>query len=280
MALSLDPAQLVHHQATANLYVEGLALTHFDIPTKTWEINFLRNSDHVFTLTVRGNSRDKDVTITPNRQTIRVYTNGGIDQDFEQFPNGYWFSREFFFRRGDLGHPEDFRWVLNLANRFEFLLHGLVRPGELRSGSTIRSVTKLIVPNAIFYTKSRTDYPLTSAVLGIPDFAPLGRTNTTIGADILCREGGEIVIEIDGEVWHRLPHVPNSPYEITFENNDTKRFAVPPDQLIEKKFIRGDFVLYYEFLDVVGAHYDMLCPDHVYHSSDCDCNPAFVSRFD
>jgi len=278
MALLLNPAEFNHHQATANLYVEGLAMTHFDIGTKTWEINFLRNSDHVFTLTVRGNSRDKQIEITPHRQTMRVYTVRGIDPDFEQFPNGYWFSNQFFFRRADLGHPEDFRWVLNLANRAEFLLHGLVRPGAISSGSIIDSVTKLTVPNVVFYTKSRTDYPLTQSMFDIPDFSPLGRTNTTIAADILCEE--EIVIEIDGEVWHRLPHVQGSPYEITFENSDSKRFPVPPEQLIEKKFIRGDFALYYEFLDVVGGHYDMLCPDHVYHSSDCDCNPAFVSRFD
>jgi hypothetical protein len=31
----------------------------------------------------------------------------------------------------------------------------------------------------------------------------------------------------------------------------------------EVEFIRGDFALYYEFLDVTGAHYDMLCPKAV-----------------
>ncbi len=281
MAQLLNPAVLAHHRATANLYVEGLALTHFDLGTKTWDVNFLRNSDHTFTLVVSGNGFPEDpLRIDQSVRSIRISTVNGIEPDFEQFPNGYWFSNQFFFRRTDLGHAEDFRWVPNLANRAEFLLHALVRPGAIKSGSAVDSVTELSIPNVVFYTKSRTDYPLTQSLLDIPDLLPIGKTNTTIGADILCDEGGAILIEIDGEEWARLPQVSGSPYLITFENSDNKRFPVAPEELIAGEFIKGDFALYYEFLDVFGAHYDMLCPKHVYKTSDCDCNPTFVSRFD
>jgi hypothetical protein len=280
MTVRFDPAELNHHEATANLYVEGLALTHFDIRRTTWTINFLRNSDHTLTLSIRGNGVDKKITLDRTVKSLRVSTVDGVKPDFNQFPNGYWFSNQFFFRRTDLGHPEDFRWVANLANRAEFLLHALVRPGAIRSGSAIDAATELSIPDIVFYTHHRTDYPVTLSLSNLPDFLPLGRTNTTIGADILCKEGGAIVITINGRKLDPLPHVPGSPYQITFENSDDKRFPVPRNQLIENKFLKGDFGLYYEFVDVFGAHYDMLCPSHVYYSSDCDCNPAFVSRFD
>ena len=280
MRIRLDPPELEHTQATANLTVEGLALTHFDKSKKTWEINFLRDKNHKFTLKVRGNIT-KEIVIDAAVKSIEVSTVKGRDPDFDQFPNGYWFSHELFIRPFDQGHDEDFRWVQNLANRAEFLLHARVRRRmEGKLGGTIDSVTELSVPNVIFYTRQKTWYPLTPAIEDIPGIFPIGKTNTMIGADIFCEDKGEVVIAIDGKEWVRLPHVSGSPYQIEFENADTKRFPVPPDELIAKKFIKGDFALYYEFLDVTGAKYDMLCPERVYRSSDCDCNPAFVSTFD
>lgn len=279
MAVTIAPAELNHIRATANLSVEGLAMTHFDAARRIWEINFLRNTDHTLTLVVSGNGVFREIPIDRTVQSISVSAVRGIMPDFEQFPNGYWFSNQFFLRRIDQGHPEDFRWVPDLANRFEFLLHAQVRPRDAISSSTIDSVTELTIPNVIFYTRQRTWYPLTQAIGPLVDPFALGKTNTMIGADIFCEDGGAVVIEIGGERWE-LPHVPGSPYQIEFENSDSKRFPVPPDQLIQGEFIKGDFALYYEFLDVAGAHYDMLCPAEVYRSSDCDCNPSFVSHFD
>jgi hypothetical protein len=275
MTALLNPAELNHNQATANLFIEGLSVTHFKKPQKTWEINFLRNAQHKLRLDVTG----KDPIYIEPGVPITISTVRGIVPDFEQFPNGYWFSNQQFNRITDQGHDEDFRWVPDLANRFEFTLHALVRNRET-FGQGVDSINKLSVPNVVFFTREKTWYSLTQAVFNIPDILPYGRTNTTIGADIFCEEGGEVVIEIDGREYARLRHVAGSPHQIEFENSDS---AHRPGEIIDifgRKFIKGDFALNYGFLNVIGIHYEMLCPSNVFHSDDCDCNPSFVSSFD
>lgn len=278
MSVQIDPAELEHTRATVVLSFEGLFITHFDPSAKTWEIDFLRNSHHTFAMSIMGNGVNTQQTIgsVPN---IRITTVGGIAPDFGQFPNGYWFSNQIFSRPADLGHPEDFGWVPDLANLWEFPLHGRVsRRSTL--GSRIDSNTMLSVANVILYTRSRTDYPLRQAVSNIPSPFIFGRTNKAIGADILCEDGGEVVIEIDGSAPIHLPRVSGSPYVIEFENSDNRRLVTPPDQFIQDQFMIADFSLFYEFVDVSGIEYDMLCEKRLIVSGDCDCNGGNVSRFE
>src|SRR5688500_8122807 len=101
MAAQLDPAELEHTEATANLSIDGLCIAHFN-REKTWEINFLRNDDHKLRLEVRGNGFHKPpIEIDAAVASIKISTVGGKVPDFEQFPNGYWFSNATFPRFTD-----------------------------------------------------------------------------------------------------------------------------------------------------------------------------------
>ena len=281
-AETLSPTQLDHNLATANLYLEGLAIMHFDHAQTTWEINFLRNEKHTLLVRLNGNGHSNE-TLTLDSDSpheIEIIVEGGNAPNQAQFPNGYWFSDETFHRRADLGHPEDFRWVPDLANRSEFLLHGLVRrrpTGTL--GPALSSVSKVSVSDVIFYTVGKTDYVQTQALLYVPSPFPFGKTNTVVGADILCADTGAVVIKIDGTEYKRLPHVPNSPYQITLENSESRGPILPPDRVVGE-FLVGDFNLVYDFLDVPFLQYNMFCPKTVLRTDDCDCNVGFVSRFD
>ena len=280
MTATLSPDVLDHGQVTANLYLEGLAIMHFDHQVTTWEIDFLRNAKHTLLLSIEGNGHSGDpVVIDPSSpHDIEIIVEDGIAPDWAQFPNGYWFSNETFNRRADLGHPEDFRWVTDLANQSEFLLHGLVRKRTGTLGPSLTSISKVTVKDVIFYTKGKTEYVLTQALLGIPNQLPYGKTNTVVGADIVCADTGVVVIKIDGQVYQRLPHVPNSPYKISLENSESRSSILPQERILGD-FLVGDFFLFYDFLDVLGLTYDMVCPLSLLHSDDCDCNVGFVSSF-
>jgi hypothetical protein len=277
MTIQLNPAVLEHNQATANLFVSGLCILHFDINRRVWEINFLRNSDHTFTLNISGNGYNVSEEVG---ERLEVTTVDGIAPDWNQFPNGYWFSNERFNRGAAQGHDEDFRWVPDLANNWEFLLHGRPRR-KPRLGPTIDSITKVELANVLFYTWLKTGYNLTLALGRVPSPIPFGETNETVGADIVCKAGGAIVIKLNGKEY-RLPHVPNSPYTIELENTDSNPHQPPPPERIIGDFLLGDFYLYYDFVDVkqpIGFTYDVVCRLKLFKSDDCDCNPAFVSSF-
>ena len=275
MTALLNPPELPHDQATANLSVEGLALTHFDKASKSWEIEFLRNAYHDFELSITG----RDPIDLRDVETITISTVRGIEPDFEQYPNGCWFSGQEFNRRRDEGHPEDFRWVPDFANRTEFPLHALVRRREVL-GRDIRSVATLTIPNVVFYTKQKEALPLNQTVLGIPFFVLFGKTDKTIGADISCEEGGQIIITIDGNELDPLPHVPGSPHQIEFKNKDMRTEEGPVIEILGRSFVKGDFALTYQALNFLGVQSEMLCEAPITKSGDCDCNPNTVSTFD
>ena len=276
MPVLLSPEPQNHQQATANIYIEGLGLMHFDLERRTWDITFPRNGDHKLILSIERNGQEQIPSreIDPGVSSIEISAEGAIPPDWAQFPGGYWFSGSFN-RRGTNNHDEDFRWVTDLANFFELPLHGVVRRrSEL--GASFISLTTASVPNVIFYTKSTTFYELTLAPLGLPLFYTFGKTNRMVGADIFCEEGGAVIVKIDGTEYAHLPHMPGSPYEITMSNYEPFGQKIPADRKVGE-FKRADFRLYYELVDVF-AGYDMHCPVTVLHTRDCDCDVVRVSN--
>jgi hypothetical protein len=275
MDIRLNPDPLPHQQAAANLYIEGLAAMFFNHRQRTWDVAFLRDTKHDFTLTIKNNGYQQvcPTKIDLNTSRIEVYATKPVTPNWNQYPNGFWFH-DSFSRTSTTNHPKDFRWVVDLSNRTELPLHVAVwlrpRPGKGR--------TVLTIGDAIFYTEAITSYELMVAPFGTALMRRFGKINELIGTDINCESGGEVVIKIDGRECDRLPYVPGSPYTITLSNHEPATNIIP-DEKKRGNYKMGDFRLYYDLVGVLGQ-YDMFCPQTIIRTRDCDCETVQVSALD
>jgi hypothetical protein len=274
MVVKLNPAQLDHSRATAHLLIKGLSVMLFNPAPeqKRWEVAFPREKKHLLELTIEGNGHQQTCPEEIDLETshIDISVTKPIVPDWKQFPRGFWF-RNPFSRRLLANHYEDFRWVPDFCSFSDFPLHGRVRlkkPGK--------KCTILTVGNVIFYTKEHSYYELHQSLMNDNIIVPLGKANNQVGADIRCENGGEVIVRIDGRECARLRHVPGKPYTITLSNQEPKSNKIPADRIVGK-YKRGDFKLYYNLLDV-DVKFDLLCPDTIYKSRDCDCETVHVSN--
>ena len=271
MNVKLNPDPLPHGEATANLLIEGLSVMFFNDVARSWDVLFLRDEAHDFTLTIKGNGYRQKCPEKIDLKTSRIEISATkpIAPDWNQFPRGFWF-RDPFGRRSSSSHPEDFRWVVDLSSS-ELPLHVSVQlkrtPGK--------GLTRLNVGDVIFYTAARTDDELRLALFDGSFTLPFGKTNELVGADIRCENGGEVIVRIDGKECDRLPHVPGKPYTITLSNHEPQSNRIP-DEKVVGQYKRGDFRLYYDVLTVFGK-YDLFCPATVIRTRDCDCETVQVS---
>lgn len=251
---------LNHDAATAIVVLDGLAVCCFnkDGEDPHWQVGFLHQPHHDVTLKVSTTDNAVIVPLTslPGARRIRIYTEGGIRPDYEnEFKDG-------FFDNGPIDRNvrpvtddevENFRWVVDLENQNE-LGHGRVR---LRRPTNPVVLTTIF--NAVFYNKEVTPPPphhffvlpdgvdpnlLRPNQLGDFEF---GQVDDQVAGDIVCEEGGRVIIEIDGDVIASLEARPDIRYLIDF-NNMRRHHEPQRGRALDLELV--DFSLYYDLLDV------------------------------
>src|SRR5689334_6278170 len=152
------PQPLPHDQATANLYIDGLAICCFNSKRtpKRWEIGFLRHQDHHLMIKAVRDGDSWENEIDPAALTLEFKTIDGVTPDYDtKYPDGFFDveiltheKRKVKPNQGDQEHIENFRWTLDLNDKVD-VDHGrikkLVRPGY---GATVA-----YLDDAVFYTQ-------------------------------------------------------------------------------------------------------------------------------
>jgi hypothetical protein len=252
---------LPHHNATATITIDGLAVCCFNKPANKWEVGYLRHPNeprHQMILQI------EDEVAVEIAETVREITIGATNPlTIPEAPNGFF---DPFGRRPSrhsfpttANELEDFRWIVNVQD-----------PTDINHGNaTLKRadfpVTRAFIHNAVFYSSrlaSRPVYRVPFPTLSthnpntMNEVALLqhlfGRTNNETAADIYCRpDTGKITLTIGGSAPRDFPHRPGNPWKIRLTNlcprtgGGTDRFEI------------GDFHLFYSVIDVSGQQKGM-----------------------
>jgi len=269
---------LPHDHATANLFIDGLAICCFTPGGQVgqWDVGFLRHHEnHELILNIDGDA-NTPIRFDPNPGiVIHIETEKGISP-FQQNPLGFFDQGPIAERtKGPttLDAAENFRWTINLEEPPEDIGHGrghLVKPSF--------PMTRAFIQNAVFYTQALSTKRLFRLLVSEDgtrmsqqelDEHLFGRTNNLIGADITCEPAGKINISIDfgngPEPLGSFPHRNGNPWQISLTNtrpattqlcdNDASKEG---SRGLHSRDIRltgatpgqGDFQLYYEAFDL------------------------------
>ncbi|PYP83412.1 MAG: hypothetical protein DMF61_23250 [Blastocatellia bacterium AA13] len=251
---------LDHSKATVTISIAGIALSCINkLEGNRFEIGFLRCDRHRPLLDIQeiefdpktGESirscliphslnLDEDITINA--------INGGGPQCGSRVSQ---YVRRAFDRLEDTGDEEDFRWIPDLEGP-EFHGH------KLTINHRSKLLPTLYLNDGILYTRQKTDEAFARVpVRGRSSKTALGKLAYGINADIICKDGGEVVLSNiarsgapDGgsRCSVKLPKKERSRYLITIENHC---------QLADE--IEGtDFQLFYEVVkDPAGKEFDL-----------------------
>lgn len=143
--------------ATAIVYVEGLAISCFNSTEERCETAIMREVDHnlIMTITtfVGGNETGStQYEFSRTGASIEITGSGNVDIDgYEKF-QGVNFMRTL----PNVNDPNDLRWIANLEGE-EFHDCALEPTGVAESEYNI-PLTPLYIKNALFYAKANSDY--------------------------------------------------------------------------------------------------------------------------
>lgn len=250
---------LPHHNATATITIDGLAVCCFNKAQNKWEVGFLHppmsEPQHALILKIDD---EGPIQIPDTTSQITFSATNPQMPNFPGSANG--FFAPLSARPGRHSFPttadelEDFRWIINLQDPADSG-HGNATPKR----ATFR-VTRAFMQHAVFYTSRVASRP----VLQTPftrrrehdpnemDDATrqrhvFGRTNDETSADIYCAPGnGAVTITIPGAEPRVLQHRPGNPWKICLTN-----LCIRPVDT-GKPLQIGDFHLFYDILSVSG----------------------------
>jgi hypothetical protein len=249
---------LNHAAATATIIMDGLAVCCFNKNGKHphWQVGFLHQPHHDVNLRVSTTAGDVIVDPKPltGAKRIRIYTEGGIRPDYENTFKGGFFDNGPVDRKVDpatVDETENFRWVVDLESDLGHERVFLKKPAK--------PVVLTTIFDAVFYNK-RVTLPSPHLFYVLPDGInpnPLppeqlrkhlfGHVNDVVAADIVCEEGGRVIVEIDGKIEASLDAKPDLRYLIDL-NNMRHHHKPPPGRGRDLELV--DFSLYYDILDV------------------------------
>lgn len=278
---------LDHTKATAIVRMDGLGVCCFNRQTQQWQVVFLRQPQHDLQLSV---STKSDVVLPQQPITghsnIRIYADRAVKPDYENT------FREGFFDNGSLNRKaapttpaeeENFRWVVDLENEQELPL-GVVSLKRPASSGILTVISDAVfynnevtpsAPNDFFLLPDGIDANrLTQTELEQFEF---GKVNDLIAADIICEDGGSVVIEIDGKVVSSLVAKPGLTYLIALNN---MRMHHMPHNVHSPLFEKIDFSLYYDVIDVTKSKLAMWGIPPNFHSGRVSCNIVRTSLTD
>jgi hypothetical protein len=224
-----DMKPIDHSTATARVTIDGLAICHFYKDTRLWRIRFLRHNAHVLNLSIDG----QDVPVA-NATSIRILT---VDPE-TPFPTEY--PEGCFYIRNAFRYSENMCWAINLSDPADVGEQLQYKP------PTAFPVTTVDISDALFYVTRLFPSDLYWVPVGTnPNLESdkgekyrYGRTSDELAADVFCRPGGKVVIEIDGIVLPPLDY-DSRVHTIDFRNMDKKHAT---GERLEK----GDFEIYYD----------------------------------
>jgi hypothetical protein len=210
----------------------------------------------------------------PRRMRMTAYDS--IKPNYGSCPDGYWFKEGGFDRDPNTDHLEDFRWVVDFADpRFD---HRDIKSVYPRCG-----MTYLEIEAAIFYNKAITKFSMIPVPQGADPhpWPPIGSTNDKLGADVRCKDTGEVRIEIPNH--DPIPPLKKkwAPRSVVFTNLEPEGRRLPDDRK-NNGYEKGDFFVYYEALETSGPkRWDIWGPPNsVDRNGRIDCDSTFVSTLE
>jgi len=213
---------LPHQNVTAMVSLTGLALGCYNKATQNYEVALLRQPTHTLTIEVK-----KQLPGGVSRmiyQIADVQHRIFIDAENARVPEPEIFTAGETFDRNDTNHdPEDFRWVID----FEMDLNGKaevnLKPPTVPvtemyiSKPQLYADTDLMTPDKYLLVQidPQTNKPVPNQQA--PEF---GLFTEGIKADIMCQNGGAVILRVDGPQGFQvhLPHGSAKPHEIIIKN--------------------------------------------------------------
>jgi hypothetical protein len=221
-----------HSKAIAKVTLDGLAVCHFDSFTRHWAISILRQSNHLLKVTIDGGAVPPGVLT--NARSIRIATRNPDPPSPEDYPGGC------FYVKGDFRYKENMCWAINLHDPDD-----VGEPLQYKPPSAF-PITTVDISDALFYVTRHFPTDLYWVPSGInPNLEEdkgekyrYGVTSDELGADIFCKPGGQVVIDIDGTALPPLDY--NSRiHHIDIRNMDAKLAT-------GERLEQGDFSFYYQ----------------------------------
>ena len=271
----------------ARLTMDGLGICCFNDGssnggTKLWEVAYPRRIRHNLVITVAElDSQGEPIAglVVPYfvDECVKSFTiglTGGSEAHYGVYPQGGP-ADPGFVRTAANNNPHDLGWMIDVTGaepQHDF--NRLVPKSE--SGV---DVTLAQFRHSFFYTRKPGDHPVRLSPVRDNDphslgSRELGRTNEEIDGLLLASTPGEITFDFEPARCfsiNPLPYDPTQPcrYLITVINEDAQ-FSQP-----KGGFVRGDFHLYYDFIEVNGEKQDLWArprPTTPGSPSDGDCN--------
>ena len=217
---------LDHSKATATISVTGLALGCLNRTTRNWEVAILRAPGHVLRITVNkvqadGSSSTMTCEIDENHRIFIAAANAVVPP--EQLFMGQHFDR----LNPGASDLEDIRFLVDFGTEFEGSdqLQLMAPNGNTR-------VTQMFVSQPIVYADP--DRQLDNMrLLNLTNNTerPFGTVAQFCNADIICNEGGAVILQIEGPLGYsiNLPRVEGRRHHIRVDNS-CPAGAVPTGQ--------------------------------------------------
>lgn len=249
---------LPHHNATATVTIDGLAVCCYNKTANAWEVGYLHVPCHSLLLKIE----DEPVIeiLGSNHTEIRFTATNPRTPSYPGEPNGFFDPSGARPNRKEVpttaDRLENFRWIINVQDPSD-VIHGNASPKKATS-----DVTRAFIHHGVAYTtkiikKEVFEAPFTD----LPQHNPnnmnnaqleqhrFGRTNDEIATDIFCDPvGGAVTITIPGVLQQPrvLPHRPGEPWKIRLTNLCLRPIVTT------NRFEIGDFQLFYDVLTVNG----------------------------
>jgi hypothetical protein len=249
---------LPHNDATATITIDGLAVCCFNKGANKWEVGYLHHPDPCLHKLILQIEEETPIDIAEGIREITFMATNPQTPTFPGSENGFFDpirhrldDRNTFPTTAD--EIENFRWIIDLQDPRD-VGHG---NATLKRASV--PVTRASIQNGVFYThkvssKVVFQAPFTDRQEDDPNGMDtptlqrhvFGRTNDTTAADIFCAPAnGTVTITIPNVQPRVLPHRPGNPWKISLTNLCVRSATGP-------RFLRGDFHLFYDVLNVTG----------------------------
>lgn len=266
----------------AQLTIDGLGICCFNDEAKFWEVAYIRRARHKLIITIAElDSQGEPVAgkvvpylVDDDVESFRISLSGGSEAHYGVYPHGGPAAPDFV-RTAANNDPHDLGWMIDVTGaepQHDF--KRLVPKSKSGAGVTLAQLR-----HSFFYTRKPGAHPV--RLSPVKDNHPnsqnsreLGRANEEIDGMLLASEPGKITFEFEPArsfSINPLPYDPSQPcrYRITIINED-EQFSQP-----KGGFVRGDFHLYYDIIEVEGEQQDLWArprPTTPGNPSDGDCN--------
>ena len=271
-----------HSKATAIITIDGLGVCCFARGGLVWQVGLLREPGHTLTLAIDGLT-PRPILIPVNARFIKISTVNGLQPDYgSEYPGGCYDAGEVNRLLAPTASPgtaqfkENMRWAVDLRNPADVGQDDL----ELKLPSKFK-VTFMEISNSLAYVVK----PFPKELYRVPsDKNPnsmtkpqleklrFGYTSDLIGFDIQCHDGGEVSVDIDGDI-QRLPKQAGKSWQVDFRNMDPPSISPPG-------YAKGDFHIYYDALKNIHQKYALWGEPSKLHSDRTGCNTVWLSGED